>query len=171
MIAVLVLTVVAVLVPPLMPGLMPLLTMFRFFVAFLTALAMVVLAGLAVVLFAMTPRAALLATLLAAAACPGDYIDFSDRGCWIIAADHDFTGAWFLLRGFVANRHVEGRSRMQRRRERIVDQPPVAILPLEGNLGDVQVAVAHVAHLDGPERSPTALHSTKVGRTRHGKLS
>src|SRR5271154_4856145 len=85
-----------------------------FFFVVLAALAMVLLAALPAVLLATTPNAALLATLFAAAECPGGHLDFFDRRHRIVALDHQFTASGFLLRGEVSNRYVQTRPRMQR---------------------------------------------------------
>jgi type IV secretory pathway VirB6-like protein len=142
-----------------------------FFVVVFAALATVLFTALGVSLLARTSCAALVATLLAAAACPGDQLYFFDGCHRIVALNHQFTASWFLLCGEVPNGHAQTRPRMQGGREGFVHQPPMTILVFEGNFGYVQVAVADVAHRDRPELPASALHSAEVRRASHGKFS
>jgi hypothetical protein len=52
---------------------------------------------------------------------------------------------------------------VKRRRERVVNQSPVAAPPLERDLADVQIALADVADGDRPEHLAATLHTAEVG--------
>jgi hypothetical protein len=136
-------------------------------VSIVTALSAVIFATLLVVLFALT----FVTTLLATATRPGDGMYFRYRPQWIIAVDQHFAGMRLCLRGFVPYHHVQARAGVQGGWERIVDKVPMAVLVLEGRLGYVQLAVAHIAHGNRPERAPAALNAAEVGEPGDSNLT
>ena len=132
--------------------------------ALLAAFPVVILAALAVMFPAFTAAAALQAALLTTAECPCDHLHFPLGGMRIVALDHQLTRRRLTLRGFVPDHYVQARARVQRCRERIVDEPPVPAPMLERDLRHMQVAVSHIADSDGAEGAPAALHSAEVRR-------
>src|SRR5687768_13351136 len=60
---------------------------------------------------------------------------------------------------------------MQRRREGIVDQFPVAILALERNVRHVQFAIASVTEGDGTLRSTAGPYTTEAQRSSNCELA
>ena len=98
-------------------------------------------------LFAVAPAASL-AALLAPTGVPdriGQHVHGLDGQVRVIAFDDELAGARALLRGLVPDHYVETRSRVQCRREGIVEELPVMALALEPDAGHVQRAVTGVA--------------------------
>ena len=127
--------------------------------------ALLAAAGFAVPLFT-TALAAVVAAFPAAAVTPdrrGQELQNLDRRGRVVAGDDQFTGPRVLFRGFVANHDSKARTRMQRGRERVVDQLPVAVLAFERDARDVQLAVAHVADRDDPLLTAACPHATEEG--------
>ena len=71
----------------------------------------------------------------------------------------------------VADDDRKARPRMQRGRERVVDQLPVAILAFERDARDVQLAVAHVADRDRSLLLAACRHFAEEGRAGHDQLA
>lgn len=131
---------------------LPVIVFVRFFLTFvksflgLTAtIATVVLTTFLVRLFAALFRVAFLATPFAAAACPGNHLNFSNVLVRIVARDDDFTRPRFQLGGSVANHYIQARSRVELCRKDIPYQLPVMAFPFESNTGYVQITIARVA--------------------------
>ena len=92
--------------------------------------------------FAWIARVARLAGLVAARV--GDYIQDFNRSDRIVTGD-DQLATLRVTAAFVLDDDAETGTRSQGGRERIVDEPKVTAFAGEGDLCDVQVAIAHVA--------------------------
>src|ERR1700729_1916791 len=97
------------------------------------------------------PLPTVLATLFAAAIPNrvGQHLDELDRRHWVVALDHQLARTRALLIGAVLNDDPQTRTRLQRRREGIVQQPPVPAPALEPYTRHPQGAVARVADRKG----------------------
>jgi hypothetical protein len=121
----------------------------RIVAAYLTLFPATLAAMIVATLFVMLCTPASLGTFFttfpATTKRPGDHLNLSDRLHGIVADDEQIAGMRIPLRRFVTDHDVEARAAMKGGRERIMDEMPMAVLVLEGYLGDVQIAVAHVA--------------------------
>jgi hypothetical protein len=61
----------------------------------------------------------------------GHNLQSLDRCNRVITGDDEITGPWIFFRGFVTYDNAQARPRMQRCREGIVDQLPMAVLVFE----------------------------------------
>ena len=136
--------------------------------AFVTTFLAMVLTAFLMMLLAMMSVAALLAAVLAAAACPRDYFHFTHWLIRIVARDDQFARMRLSLRGLVANDELQTGSGVQGGRKRIVDQAPMSTLVFEGHLGHVQVAVTDITYLNTSEYVMMALHTAEICRPGNG---
>jgi hypothetical protein len=143
------------------------------FVVITTAVLAILTTAVLMTLFA-TPLLAILATLLAAAVVPNrvsHHVQGFDGGARIVALDDKFATSRTLFRGLVANDDAQARTRVQGRREGVVDQLPVMVLALERNAGHMELAVAHITDGYGALGTAAGLHSAEARRAGDRELA
>jgi hypothetical protein len=142
-----------------------------FFLVIFTAAGIALLATRLLVLLVAASFVAVLAMILAAAIPNGvcEDIENLDRGNRIVALNHQLTAPWTLFGGTILNDDREARTRTQGCWERIVEQFPVAALPLEVHAGHVQSAVADIADGCGAICATAGVHAAKDSGASYGE--
>ena len=127
-------------------------------------------------MFAVMPLAAALAAIIAFLVATGVpdrvrlHLDAFYRRDRIVALDHEFANAGAPLGGVVLDHHRQARAGAQFLGERIVQQPPVATLPLEVNARDVQGTIASIANGERAVRTAACVHPAESRRACDGEL-
>ncbi len=117
---------------------------------------------------------AVIATLRVAALIPNGVrqhvqsLDWSDR---IVARNDQLATYRAFFGGLVSHDDAQTRTRVQRCRERIVDQLPMTVFALERDARDVQTAFTDVTDGDGTLRATARLHSAEAQRAGDSELT